>query len=211
MSITRNKDDVGQRTYAVERAPTQVAPYIWAVTRIALGWVFLWAFLDKTFGFGYATPAENAWIDGGSPTSGFLGNVEGLANNAFVDWLFMLALLGIGLAFILGIGLRIAAGSAVVLMILMWMAVLPIVNNPFLDDHLVYALVAVGLAASRAGDTWGCGKAWASTELVSRYPIPKSTTDRATSPASIAPNASLMSPRPILRDTSSSSFKVPFL
>jgi len=146
---------------------------------MALGWVFLWAFLDKTFGLGYATPTENAWIDGGSPTSGFLGGVEGpfadffqgLAGNAFVDWLFMLALLGIGLAFILGIGMRIAAASAVVLLVLMWMAVLPIVNNPFLDDHLVYALVAVGLAASSAGDTWGFGKAWASTHLVTRYPI----------------------------------------
>jgi thiosulfate dehydrogenase [quinone] large subunit len=179
MSITRHRDDVVPRTSTMERAPTRVAPYVWAVTRIALGWVFLWAFLDKTFGLGYATPSENAWIDGGSPTSGFLGGVEGpfadffqgLAGNAFVDWLFMLALLGIGLAFILGIGLRIAAGSAVALLVLMWMAVLPIVNNPFLDDHLVYALVAVGLAASAAGDTWGFGKAWASTDLVSRYPI----------------------------------------
>lgn len=36
----------------------------------------LWAFLDKTFGLGYATPAANAWVDGGSPTKGFLGNVQ---------------------------------------------------------------------------------------------------------------------------------------
>ena len=179
MSSTRTRDDVGLSTFAAEKASTRVAPYVWAVTRIALGWVFLWAFLDKTFGLGYATPAENAWIDGGSPTSGFLGGVEGpfadffqgLAGNAFVDWLFMLALLGIGVAFMLGIGLRIAAASAVVLLVLMWMAVLPIVNNPFLDDHLVYALLAVGLAASNAGDTWGFGKAWAGTDLVTRYPI----------------------------------------
>ena len=83
----------------------------------------------------------------------------------------MLGLLGIGLAFILGIGMRIAAASAVVLLILMWMAVLPIVNNPFLDDHLVYAILAVGLAAANAGDTWGFGKAWAATDLVTRYPV----------------------------------------
>ena len=29
---------------------------------------FLWAFLDKAFGLGYATPSGNAWINGGSPT-----------------------------------------------------------------------------------------------------------------------------------------------
>jgi CPA2 family monovalent cation:H+ antiporter-2 len=37
-----------------------------------MGFVFLWAFLDKTFGFGYATASGKGWIDGGSPTEGFL-------------------------------------------------------------------------------------------------------------------------------------------
>ncbi|MBG6184932.1 hypothetical protein IWX65_002910 [Arthrobacter sp. CAN_A214] len=31
-----------------------------AVLRVLLGSVFLWAFLDKTFGFGLATPADKA-------------------------------------------------------------------------------------------------------------------------------------------------------
>jgi thiosulfate dehydrogenase [quinone] large subunit len=41
-----------------------------AVMRVAIGFVFLWAFLDKTFGFGYAIPSARAWIHGGSPTKG---------------------------------------------------------------------------------------------------------------------------------------------
>ncbi|MFC3824299.1 hypothetical protein ACFOSO_37505, partial [Planomonospora venezuelensis] len=41
-------------TAAATRAP---AAYAWAAARIALGWVFLWAFADKTFGLGFATPA----------------------------------------------------------------------------------------------------------------------------------------------------------
>ena len=40
--------------------------------RLALGWMFLWAFLDKMFGLGHETAAEDAWINGGSPTEGFL-------------------------------------------------------------------------------------------------------------------------------------------
>jgi thiosulfate dehydrogenase (quinone) large subunit len=47
-----------------------------ALLRIATGFTFLWAFLDKTFGFGYATPAAKAWIHGGSPTKGFLAGVD---------------------------------------------------------------------------------------------------------------------------------------
>jgi thiosulfate dehydrogenase [quinone] large subunit len=47
-----------------------------AALRLGLGFVFLWAFLDKTFGLGYATPSEKSWLNGGSPTLGFLKNVE---------------------------------------------------------------------------------------------------------------------------------------
>ena len=159
---------------------TRFADYIWAVTRISLGWVFLWAFLDKTFGLGFATPAENAWIEGGSPTTGYLANApsgpfqdfyNGLAGATWADWMFMIGLLGIGAALILGIGMRIAAGAGALMLVLMWTAVLPPENNPFMDDHLIYALVLIGLAAINAGDVLGLGKWWANTTLVRRYPV----------------------------------------
>src|ERR1044072_2540347 len=55
---------------------THAAARALAVLRISAGFVFLWAFLDKTFGFGYATPSAKAWINGGSPTKGFLSSVD---------------------------------------------------------------------------------------------------------------------------------------
>lgn len=126
--------------------------YAVAATRIVLSFVFLWAFLDKTFGLGMATKSGSAWIDGASPTSGYLLHgvnpdsplanwLQGLAGNPFVDWLFMLGLLGIGLALLLGVGLRIAAVTGTVLMLLMWASALPLSNNPLVDDHIVYAMV----------------------------------------------------------------------
>jgi thiosulfate dehydrogenase (quinone) large subunit len=57
---------------AEDGARAYSARYVMAVTRIALAWVFLWAFLDKTFGLGFATARADAWINGGSPTFGFL-------------------------------------------------------------------------------------------------------------------------------------------
>ncbi|MCC6338851.1 MAG: DoxX family membrane protein [Acidimicrobiia bacterium] len=169
----------------VERVATEdrtdraaVAPYVWAVTRIALAWVFLWAFVDKLFGLGRATPEANAWIDGGSPTTGFLKGVKGpfgdmfnnLAGAAWADWLFMVGLAAIGLALLLGIGMRVAAVSGAAMMVLMWMASLPLANNHVVDDHIVYALVLVGLALTHAGDTVGLGRWWARTPLVRRVP-----------------------------------------
>ena len=42
-----------------------------AVLRITTGSIFLWAFVDKTFGLGYATASDSARINEGSPTKGF--------------------------------------------------------------------------------------------------------------------------------------------
>ncbi|MEU8193212.1 hypothetical protein AB0C10_05455 [Microbispora amethystogenes] len=159
---------------------TDPARYVWAAARIAVGWVFLWAFLDKLFGWGFATPAAKAWVNGGSPTTGFLkgtadhtfgGLFGALAGQGWVDWLFMTGLLGVGAALVLGVGMRIAAVAGGLLLVLMWAAELPLTTNPFMDEHIVYALVLAGLALTRAGETFGLGGWWAATPLVRRFPI----------------------------------------
>jgi thiosulfate dehydrogenase [quinone] large subunit len=166
---------------AGETTRDKAARYTLAGLRLALGWVFLWAFLDKLFGFGFATPEARAWINGGQPTAGFLKGVEGpfagfynaMAGAAYADWLFMAALLGVGFALTTGIGLRIAAAAGSLLLIMMWTAALPLDNNPFMDDHLIYAAVLVLLALTNAGHTLGLGHWWATTPLVKRAPILK--------------------------------------
>ena len=75
--------------------------YVWGLLRLSIGWIFLWGFIDKLFGLGFATKADSAWLAGGSPTFGFLkfavkgpfaGFYHGLAGSAAVDWLFMAGL-----------------------------------------------------------------------------------------------------------------------
>lgn len=154
--------------------------YVWASARIGLGFIILWAFLDKTFGLGFATKASNSWINGGSPTTGFLkfatsgifeGLFTGLAGNAVVDVLFMLALLLVGVALILGVGMKIATISGGLLMLLLWMANVPPANNPILDEHIIYLILLIGLMKVRAGQTLGLGKWWSNMSLVKRFPI----------------------------------------
>ncbi len=142
--------------------------------RIALGSIFLWAYIDKVFGLGFATTIDQAWLTGNSPTLGFLKFATSgplstvyhrLAGNALVDWLFMLGLLGIGLALVLGVGMKIAAYSGTILMLLMWAAVLPPKNNPVLDEHIIYILVLQLLYRLEAGNNLGFGKWWKTTTL----------------------------------------------
>jgi len=152
--------------------------YVWAATRLGLGWIFLWAFLDKTFGLGHETASAESWIHGGSPTEGFLsGSVgpfssiyHGIAGAGLVDALFMVGLAAIGALLILGIGMRFACGAGALMVVLMWSAALPPENNLFLDDHIIYALVLVGLALAGAGNTLGLGRWWTKTSLVQRFP-----------------------------------------
>lgn len=158
---------------------TPAARYLSAAVRLAIGFTFLWAFLDKLIGLDKATPSAKAWLNGGSPTTGFLAGVEGpfastfhaMAGNGWADRLFMAGLLGIGAALVLGIGMRIAALSGAVLLVFMWAASLPLANNPFMDDHLVYALTLPLLAALSAGDTLGLGRLWSRIPFVAQHPI----------------------------------------
>lgn len=51
----------------------------------------------------------------------------------------------------------------------MWTAVLPPTENPFMDDHLIYAGVLIVLALLGAGTTRCLGRTWAANSLVRRH------------------------------------------
>lgn len=151
--------------------------YLWALLRLGMGWIFLWAFLDKVFGLGFATVADKSWLLGNSPTYGFLtfatkgpfaSFYQSLAGSGIIDWLFMLGLLFIGLALILGIGIKIAGYSGALMLFLMWTAVLPPEHNPFLDEHIIYALLLI-LLTKVSSSKLGLGKWWSNTKLVKRF------------------------------------------
>ncbi|HEX8864334.1 MAG TPA: hypothetical protein VF821_01640, partial [Lentzea sp.] len=97
------------------------------------------------------------------------------------DVLFMAGLFAIGAALVLGIGLRIAAASGAVMMLLMWAAEWPpaqhtssgqptMSTNPIIDYHIVYALVLIALAATASGATWGLARWWNGLPAVKASP-----------------------------------------
>ncbi len=171
-------------------APAGAQAKALAVLRIAIGLIFLWAFLDKLFGLGYATPGAKAWIAGGSPTKGFLSSVDAgpfttafhaIAGTWWADWLFMLGLFGVGAAVTLGVALRASAVAGSAMMLLMWLAEFPLARfaadgtptastNPLIDYHVIYAIALVVVALTYAGNTWGLGRWWTAQPFVQRHP-----------------------------------------
>ena len=194
MSVTMHRRKHHADTGVVDTTATTSSAFdrALATLRIAYGVTFLWAFLDKTFALGFATGHDEngtldrfgpaAWINGGSPTEGFLtfgvpadnpfkGFFDALAGQAWVDWLFMLGLLGIGLALLSGIAMRLGTAAGAVMYAFMYAAVLPLENNPVVDDHLIGVIVMVVLALGAAGTTWGLGRMWERTPVVEKYPV----------------------------------------
>lgn len=168
--------------------PLTFKHYFWGILRVAIGLIFLWAFFDKVYGLGFSTcrdsetglvsyMCENAWVNGGSPTLGFLkfgthgpfsGFYQGLAGSVVVDWMFMLGLLFVGLTLTFGIMIRLGSLTASLMLFLMWTALLPPEHHPFIDDHIIYALLVLGFAFVHTCRHLGFGGWWSNLGFVKR-------------------------------------------
>jgi len=129
--------------------------FTWISLRLFMSFMFLWPFLDKVFGLGFATEKASAWINGASPTSGFLLHgtygpmaefFQSLAGMPIVDWLFMLGILGTGLTLLFNRFVILGALSGSLIMLFIYMAAFPPEHNPILDDHLLQIFALILLA-----------------------------------------------------------------
>jgi thiosulfate dehydrogenase [quinone] large subunit len=151
-----------------------------ALLRISLGFIFLWAFLDKLFGLGFSTLKNQSWLSGVSPTASFLeyatkGPLAGmfhlLAGSPIVDWLFMAGLFGVGICLMLGVAVRFSSVVGILMLFFMYLSLLLPATNPILDEHLIYILVLIYLMMTETGEFLGLGRWWKSTALVRRVPF----------------------------------------
>lgn len=154
---------------------------MFSVLRIVFGWVLLWAGLDKVFGFGFPTESGRGVIDGVSPTEGYLTHginpdgpayefLNSMAGNIVVDVLYLASTLGAGLALVIGVMVRPAAFGALLLMLMLWLGSLPLDNNPIVDQHLAYAVIAVTVMVTSRAQSIGLGRWWNSIGVVRANP-----------------------------------------
>lgn len=126
-----------------------------AILRITIGWLFFHAGIVKVL---------NAnWSAGG-----FLNNAKNF--EGFFHWLASPALLPVtnfvnewaltllGVSLILGLFVRVSAPLGALLMLFYYLPLdfpKPDMNSYIVDEHIVYALVLLYLAAANAGKFWG--------------------------------------------------------
>jgi thiosulfate dehydrogenase [quinone] large subunit len=164
------------------------------ILRIAMGFVFLWPFLDKMFGLGFSTTPENSWLAGASPTKGFL-QLYGVNQNSpfaflfsdalgnmyqLVDIVYMAMLLFAGVGLMTGIFVRLSSLSTIIFMASIYLSAWIInpaegvaVFNPLIDDHIIYIIILALFLIIPVGNYLGFGKKWSSFSFVEKYPILK--------------------------------------
>jgi thiosulfate dehydrogenase [quinone] large subunit len=164
-----------------------------SLLRIAVGFIFFWAFLDKLFGLGFSTCRDGetgdisvgcdaAWINGARITEGYLGSSTGpfadffvdLGKQAWTDWPFMIGLAGIGLALMLGIGTRVAMWSCLIMLTFMyvshsWPNQGGNTTNPFIDEHVIEGLAVIAaVQLELARQSIGLGTWWRGLGVVQK-------------------------------------------
>ncbi len=148
-----------------------------AIGRVVIGAIFLWAGLEKLIGgdgqggswtaaafLKFATNGTLGWpfVTGTpdpktiyNPTHDFWVNLAGNASAmTAVNTLVIAGEIGIGIALVLGLLTRFAAGMATLMMLFFFVAAWSF-STGIVNQHLTYAVVAFGLGVIGAGNYYG--------------------------------------------------------
>ncbi|MDE2702302.1 MAG: DoxX family protein [Chloroflexota bacterium] len=132
-----------------------VVPFT-VVLRLVMGWIFLWAGLEKAVnGFTAAGFLQNA--TSGPLQEQFAAWGADSAALAVIDPLVTYGQILMGLAIIFGVATRAALFCGGIMMLLFYIAQFPPEHNPFVDYYAVYVVVYLMLGALGAGRILGFG------------------------------------------------------
>ncbi len=139
--------------------------------RLSLGWIFLYSAVTKILNPNWSAEGLLKSAKTFSPLYQWFASPEILPAINFVnEWGQLL----LAISLILGIGVRLSSILGVVLMLLYY---LPQLNFPYIgstgyliDQHIIYSLVLIYLAVTRAGRVYGLENWCANLPICKRIP-----------------------------------------
>lgn len=124
--------------------------------RVVLGWFFFYAGYSK---FALGTWSAAGFLMGAKTFPGLYAWFAGPGNIGLVNALNVYGQMAIGIALILGVGVRVASYAGALMMLLYYFPSLEFpkagAHGYIVDDHIIYIAAFLVLAAVRAGRTLG--------------------------------------------------------
>jgi len=123
--------------------------------RLAMGWMMFYAGTTKVLDPGWSAAG---YLKSAKTFAGFYQWLAQPDIIPFINFINEWGLTLLGVSLILGIFVRLSSLLGVLLMLLYYIPVLsfPYVGHGYIvDEHVIYALVLLFFAASRAGRIWG--------------------------------------------------------
>lgn len=139
--------------------------------RLALGWLFFYSGITKVLNPDWSAAG---YLQGAQTFAGFYHWLLQPDILPAINFLNEWGLLLLGIALILGVFVRVAAVLGALLMLLYYFPGLdfPRIGKTgyLVDEHIIYALSLLVLAAFRAGRMWGLEKWCSQLPICSRFP-----------------------------------------
>lgn len=148
------------------------------VSRLALGFLFLWSGYGKLQTVLSGKMATAGFLSGSSVASGpFAAFFNSLSGNYTVEYLVVFGELLIGTALLLGLFTRVGAISGMLMMLLFTVAMWPIADtpgaNPAVDIRVIYGLMLLMFFFLTPGLFLGVDQFLERTKFVQRHPRTK--------------------------------------
>lgn len=132
------------------------AKFFLVLLRLGMGWLMFYAGITKVLNPGWSALG---YIGNAQTFSGFFQWLALPQNLGWVNFANEWGLTLIGASLILGIFVRLSSIAGFLMMMLYYFPILkfpyPNAHSYIVDEHIIYALVFLLLAAIRAGRVWG--------------------------------------------------------
>lgn len=122
--------------------------------RLSLGWLYLYAGIDKLMNPKWSAAG---YLKGAKYLSGFYAWLMSPGLLPIVNFINEWGLLLLGLSLILGVGMKISVKLGVLLMLLYYIAVIPLqwgAQSFITDEHVIYSFTLLLLLAFGADRVW---------------------------------------------------------
>jgi|SRR3989344_4729422 len=136
--------------------------------RLALGWLFLYAGITKIINPDWSAAG---YLTGAKTFPSFFQAMLDPAILPFINFINEWGLTLLGVSLILGLFVRLSSWLGAILMLLYYFPILdfpyPNPHSYIVDEHIIYALALILLAALNAGRVWGL-ESWYTKKIISQ-------------------------------------------